>query len=79
VVLDGLRGLAATAIVIHHFTADTGHGEVFASAGIAVDLFFCLSGAAFLATTLVLAHLLVVHVEEPVRGWLGARLHLAKA
>jgi peptidoglycan/LPS O-acetylase OafA/YrhL len=44
VVLDGLRGLAALAIAIHHFTQDAGHGEVFASASIAVDFFFCLSG-----------------------------------
>jgi peptidoglycan/LPS O-acetylase OafA/YrhL len=44
VLLDGLRGLAACAIAVHHFTEDTGHGELFASASIAVDFFFCLSG-----------------------------------
>jgi peptidoglycan/LPS O-acetylase OafA/YrhL len=44
VFLDGLRGLAALAIVVHHFTADSGSREVFASASIAVDFFFCLSG-----------------------------------
>jgi peptidoglycan/LPS O-acetylase OafA/YrhL len=44
VFLDGLRGLAAMAIVVHHLTADSGHRELFASASIAVDFFFCLSG-----------------------------------
>ena len=42
--LDGLRGMAALAIVIHHFTASSGQREVFASASIAVDFFFCLGG-----------------------------------
>lgn len=42
--LDGLRGLAAVAIVVHHFTSNGGHREVFASAAIAVDFFFCVSG-----------------------------------
>lgn len=44
VFLDGLRGVAALAIVVHHFTATSGHREVFASAAVAVDFFFCLSG-----------------------------------
>lgn len=44
VVLDGLRGLAAFAIVVHHFTLTVGSRELFASASIAVDFFFCLSG-----------------------------------
>jgi peptidoglycan/LPS O-acetylase OafA/YrhL len=44
VLLDGLRGLAAMSIVIHHFTAASGQRELFASASIAVDFFFCLSG-----------------------------------
>lgn len=44
VFLDALRGVAALAIVVHHYTLDAGHGEVFASAGVAVDFFFCLSG-----------------------------------
>jgi peptidoglycan/LPS O-acetylase OafA/YrhL len=42
--LDGLRGLAALTIVVHHLTATSGHRELFASASIAVDFFFCLSG-----------------------------------
>jgi len=42
--LDGLRGLAAVIIVIHHFTAMSGMHETFASASIAVDFFFCLGG-----------------------------------
>ena len=44
ILLDGLRGIAALAIIVHHFTLDAGHGELFASASIAVDFFFCLSG-----------------------------------
>lgn len=44
VLLDGLRGLAAVIIVIHHFTAVSGMHETFASAAIAVDFFFCLGG-----------------------------------
>jgi peptidoglycan/LPS O-acetylase OafA/YrhL len=42
--LDGLRGIAALTIAIHHFTALSGRREIFASAHIAVDFFFCLSG-----------------------------------
>lgn len=44
VLLDGLRGLAAVIIVIHHFTSVSGLHETFASASIAVDFFFCLGG-----------------------------------
>lgn len=44
VVLDGLRGLAAMAIIIHHFSQVIGSQELFASATISVDFFFCLSG-----------------------------------
>jgi peptidoglycan/LPS O-acetylase OafA/YrhL len=43
-VLDGMRGLAAMIIVIHHFTVLSGLRETFASAAIAVDFFFCLGG-----------------------------------
>ncbi|HET9652973.1 MAG TPA: acyltransferase family protein, partial [Usitatibacter sp.] len=42
--LDGLRGMAALVIVVHHFTALSGQREIFASASIAVDFFFCLGG-----------------------------------
>lgn len=42
-VLDGLRGLAAIAVVVHHCTQN-GHSPMFAGAGLAVDLFFCVSG-----------------------------------
>jgi peptidoglycan/LPS O-acetylase OafA/YrhL len=43
--LDGLRGLVALTIVVHHFTQHSaGHHEMFASASSAVELFFCLSG-----------------------------------
>ncbi|HZZ92446.1 MAG TPA: acyltransferase [Usitatibacter sp.] len=44
VLLDGLRGVLALSVVIHHFSATSGHREFFASAGLAVDFFFCLSG-----------------------------------
>jgi peptidoglycan/LPS O-acetylase OafA/YrhL len=44
VFLDGVRGIAAMAIVIYHFTAFSGQRTLFASAPIAVDFFFCLSG-----------------------------------
>lgn len=45
VFLDGLRGVAALAIVIHHFTQHSvGHRAVFSSAAIGVELFFCLGG-----------------------------------
>lgn len=44
VFLDGLRGLAALAVVIHHFTQTSGRRELFASGPLAVDFFFCLSG-----------------------------------
>lgn len=43
VVLDGLRGVAALGVMLHHFTQHTSH-PIFAGAGLAVDLFFCLSG-----------------------------------
>ncbi|MCM2326638.1 MAG: acyltransferase [Lysobacter sp.] len=42
--LDGLRGIAALAIVVRHFSSNSGHREFFSSASVGVDLFFCLSG-----------------------------------
>lgn len=43
--LDGLRGVAAFAVVIMHYTQQHGKATgIFGSAGLAVDLFFCLSG-----------------------------------
>lgn len=42
--LDGLRGVAALAVVIFHFTSQYGHEPFFSSAPLAVDFFFCLSG-----------------------------------
>jgi peptidoglycan/LPS O-acetylase OafA/YrhL len=45
VFLDGIRGFAAIAIVLYHFTSFGGRfGRQFTSASLAVDLFFCLSG-----------------------------------
>jgi len=42
--LDGMRGIAALAVVFLHFTLHSGHRVFFQSANLAVDLFFCLSG-----------------------------------
>lgn len=42
-VLDGIRGVAALAVMIHHFTQHT-YAHLFPGANLAVDLFFCLSG-----------------------------------
>lgn len=42
--IDGLRGLAALAVMTHHFTMRTGEFMLFGSAQIAVDLFFCIGG-----------------------------------
>lgn len=44
VFLDGLRGVAALAVVVHHFSSSSGRREIFASGPLAVDFFFCLSG-----------------------------------
>ncbi|MDB5816279.1 MAG: acyltransferase 3 [Rhodocyclales bacterium] len=41
--LDGLRGVAAIAVMFFHFTQHTSL-RLFSGAGLAVDLFFCLSG-----------------------------------
>lgn len=42
--LDGMRGIAAMTVMVHHFTMRTDEWELFGSAQIAVDLFFCISG-----------------------------------
>lgn len=42
--LDAMRGLAAIAVLLYHFTMHSGGTVIFASAPLAVDLFFCLSG-----------------------------------
>ena len=41
--LDAMRGVAAIAVMLHHVTQHTSR-PLFDSAGLAVDLFFCLSG-----------------------------------
>lgn len=41
--LDGMRGVAAIAVLAHHLTQHTSR-SIFSGAGLAVDLFFCLSG-----------------------------------
>lgn len=42
-VLDGMRGIAAFAVMSYHMTQHTSR-RLFSNAGLAVDLFFCLSG-----------------------------------
>lgn len=42
--LDGLRGIAALMVLIHHAAPQTGGFTLFASGYLAVDLFFMLSG-----------------------------------
>ncbi|HZZ92447.1 MAG TPA: acyltransferase [Usitatibacter sp.] len=68
--LDGLRGLAAVIIVVHHFTSVSGMHETFASASIAVDFFFCLGG-------FVIAHAYHERLVAgmPLREYLRLRLH----
>jgi peptidoglycan/LPS O-acetylase OafA/YrhL len=41
--LDGLRGIAAVAVMLHHYTQNSGR-DWFGGAWVAVDLFFVLSG-----------------------------------
>ena len=42
--LDGLRGILALSVAIHHFSSTSLHRDLFSCAGLAVDFFFCLSG-----------------------------------
>ncbi|MFM2405434.1 MAG: hypothetical protein RL223_3314 [Pseudomonadota bacterium] len=42
--LDGLRGVAALAVMAHHLTQSSSGPHLFSGASLAVDLFFCLSG-----------------------------------
>lgn len=59
--LDGVRGLAAMAVMVYHFTVDKGHHYP-PNAWAAVDLFFILSG-------FVLAH----SYSDKIRAGLGWR------
>lgn len=43
VTLDGMRGIAALVVMVRHFSQHTAT-DMFSGAGVAVDLFFCLSG-----------------------------------
>ncbi len=43
-VLDGLRGIAAFAVMVYHFSYIDQQHHIFGGANLAVDLFFCLSG-----------------------------------
>jgi peptidoglycan/LPS O-acetylase OafA/YrhL len=67
VLLDGLRGILALAVVVHHFSATSGRHEVFASSALAVDFFFCLSG-------FVIAHA----YEAQLRDGLGITAFMAR-
>jgi peptidoglycan/LPS O-acetylase OafA/YrhL len=58
--LDGMRGIAAIAVMLHHFSQHTSQ-PIFASAGIAVDLFFCLSG-------FVIAHAYLGKLQSTLSG-----------
>lgn len=44
ILLDGLRGVAAVAVLLYHLHHWDGGPELFARGYLAVDLFFCLSG-----------------------------------
>jgi peptidoglycan/LPS O-acetylase OafA/YrhL len=41
--LDGMRGIAAIAVMLYHLTQHSSYG-IFPNSNLAVDLFFCLSG-----------------------------------
>lgn len=56
--LDGLRGLAAFAVVYLHYCSKTGTTSVLPGAGLAVDFFFALSGY-------VLAHAYSFKLRDP--------------
>jgi peptidoglycan/LPS O-acetylase OafA/YrhL len=43
VLLDGMRGIAAIAVMLRHLTQHASH-TIFENSALAVDLFFCLSG-----------------------------------
>ncbi|HET9653111.1 MAG TPA: acyltransferase family protein, partial [Usitatibacter sp.] len=67
--LDGLRGILALAVVVHHFTATSGRREIFASSALAVDFFFCLSG-------FVIAHAYEAQLRAgmPIASFMARRL-----
>lgn len=56
--LDGMRGIAALAVMLHHFTQHTSF-RAFSGSSLAVDLFFCLSG-------FVIAHSYLNRLKETI-------------
>lgn len=67
--LDAMRGLAALAVMLDHFTQHNGGLHLFPSSPLAVDLFFCLSG-------FVIAHAYQRRVAAglSLRGFMRLRL-----
>lgn len=70
-VLDAMRGLAAIAVLLYHFTMHSGGVTLFASAPLAVDLFFCLSG-------FVIAHAYQDRIAAGLSLWGFLRLRLVR-
>jgi len=69
VVLDGLRGLAALAVMLGHVWSEFHIGPLFARSYLMVDLFFLLSG-----------YVLTLSIEPRLaQGWGEARFLLARA
>ncbi len=69
--LDALRGLAALAVMLDHFTQHNGGLHLFPSSPLAVDLFFCLSG-------FVIAHAYGQRLADGLSCWGFFRLRLIR-
>ena len=69
--LDALRGLAALAVMLDHFTQHYGGLRLFPSSPLAVDLFFCLSG-------FVIAHAYQQRIADGLSFWGFMRLRLLR-
>lgn len=69
--LDALRGLAALAVMLDHFTQYYGGPRLFPSSPLAVDLFFCLSG-------FVIAHAYQARIAAGLSLWGFLRLRLLR-
>ncbi len=69
--LDAMRGLAALAVMLDHFTQHSGGPRLFASSFISVDLFFCLSG-------FVIAHAYQQRITDGLSLWGFLRLRVLR-
>lgn len=69
--LDAMRGLAALAVMLDHFTQHNGGLILFPSSPLAVDLFFCLSG-------FVIAHAYQQRIANELSFWGFLRLRLIR-